>query len=106
MIEEYSCCAEDILVGIGPSIGVCHFEVGDEVADVFRENFGDSVLEMHEKWHVNMQKAIRIQLLEKEIRNENIIDSDICTYCNSDLFFSHRRTGDKRGVMAGIMELK
>lgn len=106
MIKEYSCDAKDILVGIGPSIGVCHFEVGDDVADIFRDNFGDSVLERCEKWHVNMQKAIKLQLLEKGIKEKNIIDANICTYCNNDLFFSHRRTGDKRGVMAGIMELK
>ena len=60
MVDEYGSCPKDILCGIGPSIGVCHFEVGDEVADVFREAFGETVLEKHEKWHVNMQKAIEI----------------------------------------------
>lgn len=106
MMEKYYCNAQDILVGIGPSIGVCHFEVGDDVAEVFRDNFGDAVLEKREKWHVNMQKAIRLQLLEQGIEDKNIIDANICTYCRNDLFFSHRRTGDKRGVMAGIMELE
>ncbi len=104
MVTEYSCDPADIMVAIGPSIGVCHFEVGDEVADVFRDTFGDSVLEKHEKWHVNMQKAIEIQV--KDMGVENIIKADICTYCNSDLLFSHRKTAGKRGVMAGIMELK
>ena len=105
MAEEYGSLPQDILVGIGPSIGVCHFEVGDEVADVFRDTFGVAVLEKHNKWHVNMQKAIEISLLEKGILKENIINSDICTYCNSDLLFSHRKTNGKRGVMAGIMEI-
>ena len=105
MIKEYGSDHADILVGIGPSIGVCHFEVGDEVADVFRDTFGYAVLEKHEKWHVNMQKAIEISLLEKGILKENIINAEICTYCNSDLLFSHRKTNGKRGVMAGIMEL-
>lgn len=104
MVTEYSCNPKDIMVAIGPSIGVCHFEVGDEVADVFRDTFGAGVLEKHEKWHVNMQKAIEIQL--KDMGVENIIKADICTYCNSDLLFSHRKTAGKRGVMAGIMELK
>lgn len=104
MVKEYSCDPKDIMVAIGPSIGVCHFEVGDDVADVFRDTFGDKVLEKHEKWHVNMQKAIEIQLKEQGV--ENIIKADICTYCESDLLFSHRKTGGRRGVMAGIMELK
>jgi len=106
MIKEYSCDPADILAGIGPSIGVCHFEVGDEVADVFHNTFGDSVLEKYEKWHVNMQKAIEIQLTENGISKKNIVKADICTYCNSDILFSHRKTNGKRGVMAGIMELK
>ena len=105
MAEEYGSCPRDILAGIGPSIGVCHFEVGDEVADVFRDTFGDRVLEKHEKWHVNMQKAIEISLLEKGILTNNIINAEVCTYCNSELLFSHRKTNGKRGVMAGIMEL-
>ena len=104
MMAEYGSDPKDIMVAIGPSIGVCHFEVGDDVADIFRDTFGDSVLEKQEKWHVNMQKAIEIQLKEKGI--ENIIKADICTYCQSDLLFSHRKTAGKRGVMAGIMELK
>ncbi|MBQ7985882.1 MAG: peptidoglycan editing factor PgeF [Clostridia bacterium] len=104
MVCEYACDPADIMVAIGPSIGVCHFEVGDDVADIFRDTFGDSVLEKHEKWHVNMQKAIEIQVREMGV--EKIINADICTYCQSDLLFSHRKTGGKRGVMAGIMELK
>lgn len=104
MVEEYSCNPKDIMVAIGPSIGVCHFEVGDDVADIFRDAFGDTVLEKQEKWHVNMQKAIEIQLRKQGV--ENIVKADICTYCQSDLLFSHRQTGGKRGVMAGIMELK
>lgn len=106
MVREYSSDPCNILVGIGPSIGVCHFEVGDDVADIFRDTFGASVLLKKEKWHVNMQKAIELQLLEKGILPENIIQADICTYCNCDLLFSHRKTAGKRGVMAGIMELK
>lgn len=106
MIKEFSCRAENVLAAIGPSIGVCHFEVGDDVAEIFRENFGDTVLEKHEKWHVNMQKAIELQLMKKGVQAENIIKADICTYCNSELLFSHRKTAGKRGVMAGIMELR
>ena len=106
MKEEFGSEPEDILVAIGPSIGVCHFEVGDEVAKIFREKFGESVLEKHEKYHVNMQKAIKMGLLQGGILPENIITANICTYCNSELLFSHRKTNGKRGVMAAIMELR
>lgn len=106
MINEFSSKPENILTAIGPSIGVCHFEVGDEVAEIFRDEFGDSVLEKYEKYHVNMQKAIELQFKKCGIPDKNIVNADICTYCNSDLLFSHRKTNGRRGVMAAIMELK
>ncbi len=106
MAAEFGSEPCDILAAIGPSIGVCHFEVGDEVAEIFREKFGDDVLEKHEKYHVNMQKAIEIQLAHSGILPENIITANICTYCNSELLFSHRKTNGKRGVMGAIMELR
>ena len=106
MMEEFSSNPENILAAIGPSIGVCHFEVDDDVAEIFRKEFGDDVLEKHEKYHVNLQKAIEIQLMDAGIPAKNIINSGICTYCNSELLFSHRKTNGKRGVMGAILELK
>ena len=105
MKKEFGSDAKDIIVGIGPSIRECHFEVGYEVADIFKECFGDSVVSTNGKPHVDMQKAIKLQLISEGILEENIVDSNICTYCNNDLFFSHRVSGDKRGLQAAIMEL-
>lgn len=106
MTAEFGTNANDLRVAIGPSIGVCHFEVGDDVAEIFKEKFGGSVLEKHEKYHVNMQEAIKIQLCKIGVPEKNIVNSGICTYCNNDLFFSHRRTGARRGVGAAVIELK
>lgn len=106
MGKRFNTKPENVIAAIGPSIGVCHFEVGDEVADIFRDKFGGGVLEKHEKYHVNMQKAIKIQLENSGVAEKNIIESGVCTYCNSELLFSHRKTAGKRGVMAAIMEIK
>ena len=103
--DDYNCKKENILAAVGPSIGVCCFEVGDEVADIFSEKFGDAVLEKHEKWHVNLQKAVYLELKSAGIPEENITMSGICTSCNSDLLFSHRASQGKRGNLAAIMEL-
>ncbi len=105
MTAEFNSEPKKMLAAIAPSIRLCHFEVGDEVADIFREKFGEDVLEKHEKYHVNMQLAIKKQLISTGILPENIIDSGICTFCRNDLFYSHRRTGGRRGVMAAIAEL-
>lgn len=105
MKSEFGSEPSDILVGIGPSIRECHFEVGEDVAEIFKEAFGDSVISISSKPHIDMQKAIRLQLIAAGVLDTNITDSGICTYCNNDIFYSHRVAGDKRGLQAAIMEL-
>ena len=105
MVSEFNCSPQKIRAAIGPSIRVCHFEVGDEIAEIFREKFGEAVLEKHAKYHVDMQKAIELQLVAQGVPPENITDSNLCTFCNDDLFYSHRKTGNRRGVMAAIAEI-
>lgn len=41
MVETFGCDLRDILVGIGPSIGPCCYEVGEDVIKLFREAFGN-----------------------------------------------------------------
>ncbi len=103
MIHEYGCREEDILAAIGPHIGVCHFEVGGKVADIFREAFGEWALVRKEKYHVDMQKVIIRQLADEGIKN--VACANMCTYCNGDMFFSHRLTNGRRGVCAAMMEI-
>ncbi len=106
MKSDYNSRAEDILAAIGPSIQECHFEVGDDVAEIFIKEFGsETAVSYGDKYHVNMQKAIVKQLLECGIPPENIDNSGICTYCNSDLLFSHRKTNGKRGNLGAFIEL-
>ncbi len=105
MIDEFNSKPENILAAIGPSIGECHFEVGDEVAYHFMEMPCGVIKKYGEKYHVNLQKTIENQLLSVGILKQNLTVSGICTFCNSDLLFSHRKTNGKRGNMAAIMEL-
>lgn len=105
MRRDYKSKPENILAAIGPSVGVCCFEVGDEVKDVFEKEFGKETVEYFgEKPHVNMQAAVKKQLFSEGVFN--VIDSGICTYCNSKLLFSHRKTKGKRGNLAAFMELR
>ena len=102
--KDYGSSAEDIYAAIGPSIRLCHFEVGEEVADIFIKEFGKETVEYFGgKPHVNLQKAVKLQLAEAGITKTD--DSGICTYCNSDLLFSHRKTSGKRGNLVAIMQL-
>ncbi len=107
MVNEYNSKPENILTAIGPSIGVCHYEVSDDVAFSFAEAFSDEVLEKHgDKYHVNMQLANEMQMIQMGIPKENITQSGICTYCEHETLFSHRYTSGKRGNMAAVIKLK
>lgn len=106
MVNDFGSKREDILCAIGPSIRECHFEVGDDVAEIFINNFGDDVaVKYGSRYHVNMQKAILKQLTDCGIPKENIDNSGICTYCMSDTFFSHRKTVGRRGNFGAFIGL-
>lgn len=106
MKRDYGSRVEDILTAIGPCIQECHFEVGDDVAEIFIHEFGsDTAVKYDDRYHVNMPKAIEKQFLKSGISPQNIDNSGICTYCNSDLLFSHRKTNGRRGNLGAFIEL-
>lgn len=109
MIKNYKTDPEDILVGIGPSIGKCCFEVGKEVIEEVRDNFkeGDYFYKKDNgKYMLDLWKLNKDQLLDMGVKENNITLSGICTKCNKDVFFSHRGDNGKTGSLAAIMQLK
>lgn len=109
MEELYSCNPKDIICCISPSIRSCHFEVDEDVKDIFNKSFKnlDNVIEEHnDKWHIDTVKINIDMLKEKGLREENIIDSKICTVCNSNLIHSYRGSNKHNGLEMGIIELK
>lgn len=107
MVKDYGSKPENILTAIGPSIQVESFEVGDEVAEIFTEKFGNETAERYgERYHVNMQRAIEISLMRAGVREYNIDNCAIDTFKNSDFLFSHRATQGRRGNMGAFLELK
>lgn len=106
-VSEYSLNPSDIMVGIGPSIGSCCYEVGSEVVDMVENAFGskEGLIFENEKFSkpvFDLWKANRWSLIEAGIKPENIELAGLCTKCNSNFFFS-ARTGDKGRFGAGIM---
>ncbi len=101
---------EEIQVVIGPSIGPCCFEVGEEVAKVFKARFKDAKfitpLPNKEKYSIDLWACNKAILCEAGVLEEHIFIAQMCTCCHFDIFFSHRRTQGKRGTLAGFMCLK
>jgi polyphenol oxidase len=85
---------------IGPGIGPCCYEVGDEVAAPFRGRFGDDVLVGR-----NLDLAEATERTLRAAGAESVERVRLCTSCESELFFSHRRdrgvTG-RQGVVAAL----
>ena len=96
MAAEYGCRPETLLVGIGPSIGPCHFEVDAPVLQMAKEAFpvwGDALLENNSKSgkiHLNLWEANRRQLWDVGVPDGHITVSGLCTSCLPERFFSHR----------------
>ena len=82
---------------IGPSIGPCCFTVDDEVAAAFAGRFGSDVVIDGETKRVDLWAATAKALVEVNIHPSQIVNPRLCTACNNDLFFSHRRQGPMTG---------
>ncbi len=97
----------DILIAIGPCIGPDAFEVGDEVVNEFRAKLPDAPDVIHRqvgrKAHIDMRKALVHQALQLDIPAPNIDSTDLCTYSDADLFFSHRREHGLTGRQAAFI---
>jgi YfiH family protein len=77
---------------VGPAIGPCCYEVGEEVAVPFREQFGTGVLRGRS---LDLSAAAEGALRSAGCTAVERID--LCTSCRGDLFFSHRRDGERTG---------
>lgn len=101
---------EAIEVVIGPSIGPCHFEVDEGVKKAFDEKsiFHSAISKrnINNKYFINLWECNKQSLISAGILEHNITISGICTYCESEMFYSHRRMQGKRGTLAGFMYLK
>lgn len=112
MEKEYGCNPREIYAAIGPSICQDCYEVSEEVVEQFRQQFHPSDWERlfyqkeNGRFQLNLWNANELILREAGICEDHIAVTNVCTHCNSDVLFSHRTTGDKRGNLAAFLALK
>ena len=87
---------EGTTAAIGPGIGPCCYEVGDRVLAAFEQ-----VPEAAEGRMLDLAAVARAQLSDAGV--EEIEASGLCTSCERDLFYSHRRDGERTGRQAGLI---
>lgn len=94
VMRETAFDPSDARAYLGPSIRVCCFEVGEEVAAHFDEAFIDRT---HEKPHVDLVAYTTALLRERGFSGDRISDSGACTRCEGSIFHSFRRDGQGGG---------
>jgi copper oxidase (laccase) domain-containing protein len=90
------------LAAVGPAIGVCCYEIDEDLAGQFERKFGEDVVvrENEKKPHLDLVAVAAQQLQEAEIDEMEL--SHLCTACHPELFFSFRRDGSSGRQMSFI----
>lgn len=124
----------DLRVAIGPGIGPCCYEVGEEVQEQFESQFGFASQVFHleeddeglhrkypmlflnqrapghgprvDKLMLDLAEANRLQLLELGIKKEHLQILHACTACETGHFFSHRAEFGRTGRLMGAIALR
>lgn len=127
MTREFSSRPADLVAAIGPSIGVCCYEVGSDVVDAFAAAGHERYL--IDRWfpipwlprrgsrvaagavdgptlRFDISAANRDQLILAGLSDEKVHVSGLCTASNLDLFPSYRAEGSKTGRILGVIKVR
>ena len=106
MTEVFGSDPQNLIAQIGPGIHLESFEVGDEVYQTFeKEGFPmELISKKYEKWHIDLPECNRLQLVAAGIPETHIAVSPVCTFQQSDTFFSARKLSINSGrIFTGIL---
>lgn len=98
-INSYACEAGDVCVEIGPHILGCHFEIQNDLVEIFSE-YEECIQKVNGRTYLQLQEVVKKQLLSLGVSEQNIQMSSTCTYC-SDNYFSYRR--DKPEIIEAML---
>ncbi|MBE0698938.1 MAG: peptidoglycan editing factor PgeF [Anaerolineaceae bacterium] len=108
MAAHYGCSPRNILAGIGPSICVDHYQVGEEVITAAQGSYGADASKVLWKkngaYHFDLWTANAIVLEKSGV--QTIEQAGICTYCDNADWYSHRAEKGKTGRFGAILGLK
>jgi YfiH family protein len=101
MESRFCSRAEDLHIAIGPGIGPCCYEVGPEVAALFRDCDG-AVGDLAHPTRLDLAKVNRHQVAESGVPAAQIFQAGLCTKCNVE-FHSFRRDQENAGRMLSVV---
>ena len=108
---DYNSNPKDIICCICPSIRKCHFEVDIDVRNLFYNKFSylsniNEIIEPKEKkYHIDTVLLNKTLLIKCGLKEENIIDSNICSVCHSSNINSYRVDKENYKLSTAIITL-
>ncbi len=106
MQRHFGSRAADVRVAIGPSIGPCCYQVGDDVFKAARNTFGNPA-----PFFVHRENGLYFDIWQANLRQAHnagatqIVNSELCTACRTREFFSHRAEKGKTGRFVAFIGL-
>ena len=111
MISEFGCDPKNIICAVGPSICEKCYEIGEDVAEQFRETFAGDVRGILRetgggKYHLDLWEANRRILIEAGVLPNHVTVMGVCTCCHPEELFSHRASHGRRGNLGAFIALR
>jgi YfiH family protein len=110
--QEFGTAASDLVVAIGPSIGACCYEVGDELRDAFRS--AGATEDQLARWfsrtatgslRLDLWTVNHDQLVAAGVPADRVHIARLCTQTHAHLFESYRADGVAAGRMAALIRV-
>jgi len=102
MRQKFDSHPDRMLVGFGPSIRECCFEVEKD----FKTNFSFGLIKRGGRIFMDIALVNQQQLINCGVKEKNIFDPKICTFCDNENFFSFRKEADRAGRMISVIMLR
>jgi YfiH family protein len=105
-VAELGGAPDGVRAAIGPSIGPCCFEVGDEVVAQFPDADGACTVGPRGRPHLDLWEINRCQLVAAGVPADRIEVAGACTRCQPETYFSHRALGYPAGRFGAAIGLR
>ncbi len=107
MIRVYGSRPSDLVMGIGPAIGGCCYEVGEDCIQPFKEMYPDEKglfgTGLRGNYFLDLVAVNKVEGVKAGLLPENIFSMGHCTCCSSRNLFSYRREGKTGRILTTIM---
>jgi polyphenol oxidase len=108
LVAKFAVDPANLVAGIGPSIGPCHYQVGEEVVRAVKEQFpqdhDELIITNEGKWFFDLWRCNELQLSNNGVGSIEV--ARLCTACDTGTWFSHRAEKGKTGRLGAAIYLK